>query len=92
MTIAARDWLSLSNLLDTVLSLPREARPSWVEGLDAEQEPLKPVLRELLAREDLAETGSFLATLPKIGAPQAWQASEKYDAPESPARRHRVMR
>jgi hypothetical protein len=65
MAIAACDWLALSRLLDTVLSLPLEARESWVEGLDGEHEPLKAVLRDLLERTDLSETKGFLATLPK---------------------------
>src|SRR5262249_10217854 len=66
MAIAARDWLQLSRLLDTALSLAPGERVQWIAGLDAEHAPLKGVLQELLARDDLVETGGFLATLPKL--------------------------
>jgi WD40 repeat protein/serine/threonine protein kinase/TPR repeat protein len=67
--LAARDWLNLSRLLETALSLPESARSSWLAGLPADQEPLKNVLQELLSREDLrSETGGFLSTLPKLTA------------------------
>lgn len=69
MTIAAHDWVALSRLLDTALSLPAAERASWVEGLGGNQAELKFLLRELLGRQDLAETGNFLATLPKITGP-----------------------
>jgi serine/threonine protein kinase len=69
MTIAAHDWLALSRLLDTALSLPPAERASWVEGLGGDQAELKSLLRELLGRQDLAETGNFLATLPKFTGP-----------------------
>src|SRR5262245_1773722 len=66
MAIAAKDWLHLSRLLDTALSLAPNERLSWIASLDAEHAPLQGVLRELLARDDLVETGGFLATLPKL--------------------------
>ena len=66
MAIAARDWLKLSRLLDTALSMPPGERETWIAALDGEHEPLKKVLRELLSRGDLGETGDFLATLPKL--------------------------
>ncbi|HKE45656.1 MAG TPA: serine/threonine-protein kinase [Steroidobacteraceae bacterium] len=66
MNIAARDWLTLSRLLDTALTLPAAERASWIESLGGEHAPLKGVLAELMARQDLVETGSFLATLPKF--------------------------
>lgn len=67
MTIAAHDWSVLNRLLNQALSLPEIERISWVEGLSGEQAMLKPLLLELLTREDLVETGDFLATLPKVG-------------------------
>ncbi len=67
MTIAAHDWLALSELLDTVLAMPMEERAAWIEGLGGDRAALKTVLRELLERKDLLETGGFLATLPKVG-------------------------
>jgi serine/threonine-protein kinase len=75
MPIAEHDWPTLSRLLDTALSLAPEKRSAWLEGLDREHENLKPMLRELLEREDLRESGDFLATLPKLtaAAPQ-WRS------------------
>ena len=66
MSTPERDWRALSRLLDTALSLPAAERAAWLRRLDAEQEPLKGLLEELLARGDLAETGGFLASLPKL--------------------------
>jgi len=66
MSTPERDWRALSRLLDTALSLPAAERAAWLERLDGEHEPLKGLLRELLAREDLAESGGFLASLPKL--------------------------
>lgn len=66
MNFSARDWLTLSQLLDTALSLPATARMAWIESLEAGHAPLNGLLAELLAREDLAETGGFLATLPRF--------------------------
>lgn len=66
MSTPERDWRALSRLLDTALSLPAAERAAWLERLDGEQEPLKEILREVLARGDLAESGGFLASLPKL--------------------------
>lgn len=66
MSRPERDWRALSRLLDTALSLPAAERAVWLERLDGEQEPLKGLLEELLAREDLAESGGFLASLPQL--------------------------
>lgn len=60
------DWRALSRLLDTALSLPAAERAAWLQRLDAEREPLKGLLEELLARGDLAGSGGFLASLPKL--------------------------
>jgi hypothetical protein len=66
MSTPERDWRALSRLLDTALSLPAAERAGWLERLDGEHEPLKGLLKELLARGDLAESGGFLASLPKL--------------------------
>ena len=66
MSTPERDWRALSRLLDTALSLPADERAAWLQRLDGEQEPLKGLLKELLARGDLAENGGFLASLPKL--------------------------
>jgi serine/threonine-protein kinase len=71
---AARDWSTLNRLLETAVSLPPSERLAWVEQLGSDHASLKPLLRELLTREDLSETGDFLATLPRValvtGEPQ----------------------
>src|SRR5438552_19133791 len=64
--VATHDWAVLSRLLDTALSMAPDERVPWVEQLQGEHQSLKPVLRDLLARNDLLETGGFLATLPKL--------------------------
>jgi len=69
MKIAARDWLALSHLLDEALSLPSEARAGWLARLGSEHAALKPILAELLTREDLTAPGGFLESLPKILLP-----------------------
>ncbi|MGH8263093.1 MAG: serine/threonine-protein kinase, partial [Steroidobacteraceae bacterium] len=66
MSISSQDLAGFSKLLDSALALPPDARAAWVEALGAEYGSMKTVLRELLARDDLKETGSFLATLPKF--------------------------
>lgn len=69
MSIAARDWRALSRLLDEALSLPSEARIGWVARLGAEHAAWKPILAELLTREDLTAPGGFLERLPRIPLP-----------------------
>jgi hypothetical protein len=61
-----KDWVALSQLLDTALRLSPEARELWLAGLDEVHEPLAPLLRELFAREELGENGAFLNSLPKL--------------------------
>jgi serine/threonine-protein kinase len=75
MNLAESEWQRLSELLDTALSLPPEARSSWLVGVNAEPESLKALLSNLLAREDLGETGDFLSTLPKL-APGVMQGAD----------------
>jgi tetratricopeptide (TPR) repeat protein len=72
MSIAAHDWLALSRLLDSALTLSPSERASWVEGLSGEHEAMKPVLRELLSRPDLADAERFLGTLPKLTGEGVW--------------------
>jgi serine/threonine protein kinase len=78
MDLAESEWQRLSELLDTALSLPPEARSSWLEDLSAEHESLKALLSNLLAREDLRETGDFLNTLPKL-APAVPQGADGWE-------------
>jgi hypothetical protein len=65
-TLAGKDWLALSRLLDVALRLSPEARERWLTELDEGHEPLVPLLRELFAREELGENGTFLISLPKL--------------------------
>ncbi len=66
MTIASFDWVELSWLLDTALSLTPRAREQWLAGLGLEHVALKGLLSDLLTRQDLSESGDFLARLPEI--------------------------
>jgi serine/threonine-protein kinase len=68
MASGKHDWAALNRLLDTALSIAPEERASWLNSLGEEHAEVKDVLRELLARKDLRETGSFLATLPPVTA------------------------
>jgi eukaryotic-like serine/threonine-protein kinase len=61
------DWVALNKLLDAALSMAPEKRLAWVESLGAEHAEQKDILRVLLSRSDLQETGDFLATLPSLG-------------------------
>jgi serine/threonine-protein kinase len=64
--IEAQAWNSLNRLLDEALEQPHETVESWVDGLPADVEPLKPRLRALLAQVARIETDDFLHTLPKF--------------------------
>lgn len=63
----AGQWPLVDRLLEEALALPPHERAAWVERLDATQVPMKDTLRRLLELTG-AETGDFLATLPKVGA------------------------
>src|SRR6516165_7187862 len=80
MTIAARDWLALSRLLDTALSLPPGERESWLQGLSGNDAALKPLLHDLISRKDLVETHGFLDTLPKFTQAQDTSGAAPADA------------
>jgi serine/threonine-protein kinase len=80
MTIAARDWLALSRLLDTALSLPPGERESWLQGLSGDDAALKPLLHDLISRKDLVETHGFLDTLPKFTQAQDTSGAAPADA------------
>ncbi|MGZ9031776.1 MAG: protein kinase domain-containing protein, partial [Burkholderiaceae bacterium] len=66
MNISPETWPTLNTLLEEALSLPAEARDSWVESLPGEHAALKDTLRELLSRASGVETEDFLATLPRF--------------------------
>jgi serine/threonine protein kinase/predicted negative regulator of RcsB-dependent stress response len=66
--LSVADWRAASGLLDEALELPCAARLAWVDTLSGDQSALKPVLRELLARQGQLETGDFLGVAPSISA------------------------
>jgi hypothetical protein len=66
MNLTLRDWHALSRLLDVALALPAVERDSWLEQLEGEDQPLKPLLLELFQRGDLSETGPFLRAPPQL--------------------------
>ena len=69
MKLTEKDWTTLSELLDEALDLPAEARAVWVDGLAEQFANLKPTLHKLFTQTATAETGDFLATLPKLTSP-----------------------
>lgn len=68
LDIDARSWGELSALLDEAVDLPVQEHERWLAALDARHEPLKPYLREMLARRASVET-DFLVALPKVELP-----------------------
>ena len=64
MRLTANDFAALSRLLDAVENVSAEARPAWIDGLDAADAPFKAMLQELLTRGGGVETDDFLRRLP----------------------------
>jgi serine/threonine protein kinase len=62
--LSAGEWQAASKLLDEALELPASARLAWVDALSGADSALKPILRGLLARQSLLETGDFLGAAP----------------------------
>ena len=75
--IDPRSWADLSRLLDIALDLPSEERDQWLASLSAENDGLKPQLRDLLARAARVETRDFLNTLPKLEEAAAPHVAEE---------------
>ena len=71
MNLTPRDWHALSRLLDVALTLPDLERDSWLEHLEHDEQPLKPLLAELFQRQDLSETGAFLSAPPHLAGIRA---------------------
>jgi serine/threonine-protein kinase len=80
LKLSADEWRAASTLLDEVLELPADARLNWVDGLAGENSALKPLLRKLLARQDLLETGDFPGTPPRVAALAALQQERNVDS------------
>jgi eukaryotic-like serine/threonine-protein kinase len=66
MKITTEQWQTLSRLLDEALDLPPDAQETWLECLAADHLALKPLLRDMLARQAIAETAALIDTLPKV--------------------------
>lgn len=66
MKLSETEWQAASGLLDEALELPAAARLAWVESLSEERSALKPLLRELLGRQELLETNEFLGGAPPV--------------------------
>jgi serine/threonine-protein kinase len=62
--LTSASWAVFSRLLDEALERPVGERLTWLEGLGAEHEALKPALRAVLSRSAGVETAQWLATLP----------------------------
>jgi serine/threonine-protein kinase len=92
--IDATTWAALNRLLDEALDLPVPERAQWIETLASEFDGIKPRLRALLARGELAETGDFLNTLPKLDlAPgDLAQASARGEQPGDEIGAYRLLR
>ena len=67
-------WPAISSLLDEALDLPARDRAIWLQRLSEEHHSLEPALRELLSRQDLVETGTFLKPLNRAGGDLAGAA------------------
>jgi tetratricopeptide (TPR) repeat protein len=70
MTVTAAELAALSRLLDEAMDLPMGEREAWLAALPAADQPLVPMLREMLA-EQSGQSGAshpdFLNALPKLG-------------------------
>ena len=62
-------WAVINRLLEEALGMEPSRRAAWLEGFPAEHQPLKAILRNLLARQAGIETEAFLDTLPRMSAP-----------------------
>jgi serine/threonine protein kinase len=64
MKISATTWNTLSKLLDEAFDLEPNARPAWLDRLQATQPQLASSVRQLLAAHATIETADVLAGLP----------------------------
>jgi eukaryotic-like serine/threonine-protein kinase len=71
--VTVENWTILNRLLDEALELSPAERGGWVDRLGPEHDPVRPLLRQLLAPEAAdadaasgARAGGFAATLPKF--------------------------
>ena len=69
-------WTLLNRLLDEALEQPVSQRETWLAGLAAEYDPLKPRLRSLLGRGFTGTGEAVLGTLPKLLGPETGAAGQ----------------
>jgi eukaryotic-like serine/threonine-protein kinase len=65
----AQQWSALSALYEQADGLTADALAVWLFQLEAEQNPLLPQLKRMLAARAEVETNDFLGTLPKLHSP-----------------------
>lgn len=70
MLLTERDWAMLSQLVDHMLALPEAEHTAWLAGLAEPLRRFTPMLRAMLARQQLPGSDDVLSTLPSFtGAP-----------------------
>lgn len=71
MRLATAHIAELSRLLDVALALAPDEREAWLSGLPPPQQPYMHNLRDMLARQACLDERPLLATLPRLGGPDA---------------------
>jgi serine/threonine protein kinase len=74
MRLTPAHIVELSRLLDQALTLDRDRRDTWLDGLPPPQQPYVPRLRDMLARQARMDDEPLLATLPRLDMPEADEA------------------
>ena len=69
--LSAAEYARLSELIDSCLALPAEARTDWLSRLEGEDLRTAEILRRLFATSDAAGSG----TLPETGEVLTWHLS-----------------
>jgi eukaryotic-like serine/threonine-protein kinase len=80
MKFHARDWPTISALLDQALDMPAPERGRWLMALPEGQRAYRHTLEMLLADHAAVETRNFLGTLPKVGVAREPAADALGDA------------
>src|SRR5579885_1192843 len=80
MTLSEERLLTLSRLLDEVLSLPEHSRDNWLEEVAGKHPELLPTIRLMLASETGLHPLSPFATLPKFTQPLSTNSTSDFVA------------
>jgi eukaryotic-like serine/threonine-protein kinase len=91
VTTDADSWPQLSALLDAALDQPAAARQQWIEALPQDCAPLKPRLRELIARAAELAGDDFLQALPKVDL-ESTSIADQSDKPGDSIGPYRLVR